>query len=139
MIRYRGRQQIDQPKLEMTPMIDVVFLLLIFFIVTLKQEDILARLDVTRPTGDEIKTEQSIQLLEVVVYNEKQFGGDGFKIQGVPVSLDVLEKKLKRIGQYSSSVSLSIKCKKDSRHEKLIQLLDICAASGLKNLSVFSL
>ena len=38
----------EDPKLEMTPMIDVVFQLLIFFIVTLQQEDILAHLDVLR-------------------------------------------------------------------------------------------
>jgi biopolymer transport protein ExbD len=36
----------------MTPMIDVVFQLLIFFVVTLKQEDILSKLSAARPAPD---------------------------------------------------------------------------------------
>ena len=42
--------------LEMTPMIDVVFQLLIFFIVTLKQEDIMANLEALRPAPDSSHT-----------------------------------------------------------------------------------
>jgi len=48
----RERAKGEAVKLEMTPMIDVVFQLLIFFIVTLKQEDILSHLDVSRPAPD---------------------------------------------------------------------------------------
>lgn len=44
----RGRR--DVSRLEMTPMIDVVFQLLIFFLVTLRQEDILAQLQAMRPS-----------------------------------------------------------------------------------------
>ena len=39
----------DEATLEMTPMIDVVFQLLIFFIVTLNQPDILSQLEALRP------------------------------------------------------------------------------------------
>ena len=135
----RERKQGDQPKLEMTPMIDVVFLLLIFFIVTLKPEDILSRLDVNRPAPDQRKTEEKIDLLEIIVYNEQNFGGEGYRLNGAPVTLKYLEKKLRRIGRYSDSISVIIKCEQDSRHKKLVELLDVCAAAGLKNLSVFSL
>jgi biopolymer transport protein ExbD len=41
MAYQRKRNKGETPKLDMTPMIDVVFQLLIFFVVTLKQEDIL--------------------------------------------------------------------------------------------------
>ena len=38
-------KQQENPKLEMTPMIDVVFELLIFFVVTIKQEDLFTKLN----------------------------------------------------------------------------------------------
>ena len=39
----------ENPALDMTPMIDVVFELIIFFVVTIKQEDLYTRLNVNRP------------------------------------------------------------------------------------------
>jgi biopolymer transport protein ExbD len=39
MAYQRKRNKGESPKLDMTPMIDVVFQLLIFFVVTLKQEE----------------------------------------------------------------------------------------------------
>ena len=72
MPKKKERKKGDAAKLEMTPMIDVVFQLLIFFIVTLKQEDILSHLDVSRPSPDPetTKEEQIKDLLEIQVYNE---------------------------------------------------------------------
>ena len=44
-----ARKPQDNPQLDMTPMIDVVFELIIFFVVTIKQEDTLSRLNANRP------------------------------------------------------------------------------------------
>ena len=49
MAYKRKQNKGESPKLDMTPMIDVVFQLLIFFVVTLKQEDILSKLSAARP------------------------------------------------------------------------------------------
>ena len=45
----KEKSESREAKVEMTPMIDVVFQLLIFFVVTLKQEDILSRFSAARP------------------------------------------------------------------------------------------
>ena len=44
-----ARKPQDNPTLDMTPMIDVVFELIIFFVVTIKQEDIFSKLNANRP------------------------------------------------------------------------------------------
>ena len=131
----------EDPKLEMTPMIDVVFQLLIFFIVTLQQEDILAHLDVSRPAPDpEAKKEEQVNdLLQITVYNERRLGGQGVSVQGRKVSFDTLEKHFKRLGTYSTNLSIIIKCTADSPHANLVKVLDLCAKVGLQNISVFSL
>ena len=44
-----ARKPQDNPALDMTPMIDVVFELIIFFVVTIKSEDLFSRLNANRP------------------------------------------------------------------------------------------
>ena len=131
----RERNKGENVKLEMTPMIDVVFQLLIFFVVTLKQEDILSHLDVSRPAPDpNAKPEEQIKdLLQIEVYER------GFVMKGRRVGLPELDRQLTRLAGYSKNVSVIIKCTPDSPHANLVQLLDVCAKAGLKNLSVFSL
>jgi biopolymer transport protein ExbD len=131
--RERERRKGETPQLEMTPMIDVVFQLLIFFIVTLKQEDIFAHLDVSRPKPDPETRQEIDDLLTILVYNE------GYMLKGRRVSLQELDRQLTRIASYSRTVSVIIKCTGDSPHAYLVRLLDICAKCGLTNLSVFSM
>lgn len=116
-------------------MIDVVFQLLIFFIVTLKQEDILSHLDVFRPAPDPTaRKEEKIQdLLTIMVYR------DGFVLRERRVPLSTIERHLMRLSSYSKNISVIIKCTADSPHSYLVQLLDVCAKAGLRNLSVFSM
>lgn len=133
MARERKRPKGENPSLEMTPMIDVVFQLLIFFIVTLKQEDILSHLDVNRPAPDPNPPVKNDPLLTILVYKE------GFVLQGRRASLKELEKQMTRLAQYSKNLSVIIKCTADSPHLHLMQLLDVCSKAGMKNLSVFSM
>jgi biopolymer transport protein ExbD len=133
-VKKRERRKGDAVKLEMTPMIDVVFQLLIFFIVTLKQEDILSHLDVFRPAPDPNAPppeEKPQDLLTIVVHR------NGFMLKDRPSSIETIEKQLVRLASYSKNISVIIKCTGDSPHAKLIQILDVCSKAGLKNLSVF--
>ena len=133
-MKERKKNKGEAATLEMTPMIDVVFQLMIFFIVTLKQEDILAHLDVSRPQPEDRPPPPKIDdLLTVLVYKE------GYVLQGRRVALEELDRQLTRIASFSKNTSVIIKCTADSPHAFLMQLLDICAKAELKNLSVFSM
>jgi biopolymer transport protein ExbD len=134
MSKYKKRNRGEAAKLEMTPMIDVVFQLLIFFIVTLKQHDILSKLDVSRPAPDPTPPPaQPEELLAITVYK------DGYVLKGGKVTLSELDRQLTSIAQYSKNVSVVIKCTGDSPHALLVRLLDTCAKVGLKNMAVFSM
>ena len=118
----------------MTPMIDVVFQLLIFFIVTLKQEDILSRLNVSRPAPDHAVTENKVlDLLTITVLR------NGYFLKDRPVTLATMDRHLTRLASYSKTISVIIKCTPDSRHSELVKLLNLCAKAELTNLSVFSI
>ncbi|EFK96732.1 Biopolymer transport protein ExbD/TolR [sediment metagenome] len=124
----------EDPKLDMTPMIDCVFQLLIFFLVSLKPEDIIAHLDVNRPAPDSaVREEKPIDLIQVGVF------ADGFTLNGRAMRLESLEGMLKRLADLSKTQTILIKCAPDSQHERLVQVLDLCSQVGLSNLSVMSM
>ncbi len=115
-------------------MIDVVFQLLIFFIVSLKQEDILSRLDISRPAPDSRPPPEQInELLQITVYK------DGYVLSGRRVSINELQRQLTRLAGFSNKISVVIKCTGDSPHSLLVRLLDVCALAGMQNLNVFSM
>lgn len=122
-------------KLEMTPMIDVVFQLMSFFVVTFKVPDILADLRVTRPAPDpRARPEKQVEdLLQIIVWK------DGYVLQGKKVTLQELDRQLSKVGSFNSNISVVIKCTGDSPHKYLVQLLDVCAKARLSKISVFSL
>ena len=133
-VRKKRRITNDQPELEMTPMIDVVFQLLIFFIVTLKKEDILSMLSAARPASDpEAISDEQPNVLNIEINKM------GFVYRGTPVSRALLERRLAGIAVYDKKVSVVIRCTGDSPHKFLVQTLDVCYKLGLTNLAIFSM
>ncbi len=139
MATAKRKMMVEGVKLEMTPMIDVVFQLLIFFLVTLKQEDILGRLEISRPAPGASKPEEQVKLFEVIVYDNRELGGEGVALQGRQISFRELDRQVARLSSVSKSVSVIIKCHGKSPHSNLMKVLDVCAKYDLKNLAVFSL
>jgi len=135
MAYKRKQNKGESPKLDMTPMIDVVFQLLIFFVVTLKQEDILSKLDAARPAAstDERVKEQQQQLINVIIAPQ------GFIFNGRPMRIQELDRSIERLSGYSKTAMVIIKCTSDSPHAFLIQVLDVCYKHGMTNLSIFSM
>jgi biopolymer transport protein ExbD len=133
-VRRKRRITNDQPQLEMTPMIDVVFQLLIFFIVTIKQEDIYSMLAAAAPAADpNTKPEDKPNLLNI------EINKTGFILRGTPVSKALLERRLASIAEYDKTVSVVLRCTGDSPHKFLVQTLDICHKLELTNLAIFSM
>jgi len=132
MLHRKKESKGDAPKLDMTPMIDVVFQLLIFFVVVLKQEDIFSSLSAARPTGEKtIRPE--IPTTTIIV------GTQGFVFNGRVMSLGELDRQLERVSAFSKTGGIVVKCTKDSPHGLLVQALDLCTKHGLTGVSLFSI
>ncbi|HMP77586.1 MAG TPA: biopolymer transporter ExbD [Kiritimatiellia bacterium] len=135
MARERKRDHSGESgELNMTAMIDVVFQLLIFFIVTQKPIDTMANLDVFRPSP-ESKQEQMQTPPKMI---RIQIFADGFTINDRPVGVVELESLLVRLAGIERNQTIMIMVSGSSKHEDLIRVLDLCAKTGLSNLSVVS-
>ena len=131
--RKSKRIRNDEVKLEMTPMIDVVFQLLIFFIVTFKQEDILASIQAMRPDPTPGESTSPSEPTTIVI------DVNGFYIRDKQVRESELRKTIERTASYGTSKNIIIKCTASSSHTNLMKVLDICAQYNMKNIAIFSL
>jgi biopolymer transport protein ExbD len=134
MARKRRRPEMPSGQLEMTPMIDVVFQLLIYFIVTIKPIDVITNLDVFRPAPDPDapKDEKPPQLVRIGIYQ------DGYTINDNPVTLEGMDTALGRLASLDAGQTIMLTVSAISEHGHLVRALDLCAKNGLKSLSVVS-
>ena len=125
-----SKSTVDNAMLALTPMIDVVFLLLIFFVVTLKQNDITAQLDALRPMPSGIPGPDPLTI---------SIGSQGLYYNGAIVTESRLRENMTRIQRMDPSIAVVIKCAEDSAHGTLVRALDICNEVGLRKIALFSM
>ena len=130
-----ARRKQEDPKAEMTPMIDVVFQLMIFFIVTIKQEDIFSKLNANRPApnsslSDSVENDTQIKI---------DIGPAGMVFNGRGVSLKELDRNIKKLSSTSKKATVLVRCAMESPHMYLVQALDACAENDMHNISIFSM
>ena len=135
-----ARKPQDNPQLDMTPMIDVVFELIIFFVVTIKQEDLFTKLNANRPapassssSSSESDTTVTIEIGRgrdangVLVYNKRE------------TNRKELDMNLREVARTSKKTPIIIKCTEDSPHKALVDALDICYRNQLFSVSIFTM
>ncbi len=131
-----ARKEQDNPQLDMTPMIDVVFELIIFFVVTIKQEDIFSKLNANRPAPNAAPSttnEENDNQIKIDI------GPGGFVFNGRGVSPKELDRNIKQLSATSKKSTVLVRCTLDSPHKFLVDALDVCNKYGMYNLSIFSM
>jgi biopolymer transport protein ExbD len=128
MIRYRKRQQEEQG-IDMSPLIDMVFILLIFFMVSttfVKDMD----LDINRPKATS-STPSSTKAIRVYIDSS----GDTF-LDNQPVRSWVIQSKLRDMLRTSTDASVLIITDESIAASKLIEVVDQCRLAGATNVGV---
>ena len=137
-----GRKTQENPTLDMTPMIDVVFELIIFFVVTIKQEDLFTKLNVNRPAPSSGPSDSESNDITVTIEIGRRADGspNGVIVYNhVEVTRPQLDTHLKDIARTSKTTPIIVKCAENSPHKALVDVLDICYKHGLNSVSVFTL
>ena len=114
--------------IDLTAVIDVVFILLIFFIVTsvFKKDELALILDLpdANAKATEIKDDQIF-----IELNE-----DKLAIKGIEVSFESLEANLKEVKDNKKAVIVRID--KNTKYERVIKVLDLLQKYNLNNLAL---
>ncbi len=119
--------------LSLTPLIDVVFLLLIFFLVTSEFENEERRLDIVLPSATTAVPMIS-KPREIVIDIDHE--GTVF-LSGQPTSLGELQKLLKvAAASNPTNQSVVIRADRSTAFQPVVNVMDLCNRSGISDYSV---
>ena len=135
MARKKRRIPQKPEDLPMTPMIDVVFQLMIYFILTFKVPKAMANVPVFRPAPNPTKSETPPPPPRIRITVLK----NGYLANEKPASLETLKGWLATLANLDTDQNIVINVTGGSEHFMLMQLLDICKSVGLKNFALFSM
>ena len=131
-MRFRKFTQIEPIPLMLAPMIDVLFLLLIFFIITWNFARRETEIEISVPAADEGKDEQARDVGEIVVDVRKS--GD-IVVEGEKVTEAQLLSKLQLIASIHKDQAVILRSDQDSLYKNTINVLNICQKAGIWNVS----
>lgn len=120
----RHYRQEEESSIDMTPMLDIVFIMLIFFIVTtsfIKE----AGVEVTRP-GQGITTNESGGNIMVAITKEGDIWIDRQRVEVAAV-----RSKVERLLAENSEGSVVIQADKDAKTGILVRVIDQVRAAGI--------
>ncbi|MBW2367595.1 MAG: biopolymer transporter ExbD [Deltaproteobacteria bacterium] len=129
MKKIFSRQRRVADELNMAPLIDMIFILLIFFLVTtsfVKE----AGVDVQRPIASSAKSKEKTNLIVAVTHEGSIYA------EGRMIDVRSVRAYMERFVAENPKGSVVIAADKDSRTGIVIQVLDSCRLAGVKNVSV---
>jgi len=127
-MRFRKRKE-GEASVDMSPLIDMVFILLIFFMVSSTfVKDM--KLDLERPGASSAKKASS-KVIRVYIDNQT----DTY-IDGQPVKVWAIQGKLRDMLRTSTESSVLVITDETIAVEKLIEVVDQCRMSGARDVAV---
>ena len=126
------RQRKEALAVNLTPLIDVVFLLLIFFMISTSFTD-LSELVVNLPEADGEQRQAETKGLELVITSSEEMF-----LNGVPFPADEKNLRLILVEKAGSrrDIPISIIADADTRHAMVVMSMDTVSQLGFKQLSI---
>jgi len=129
-MRRKHGHAADQAEIDMTPMLDVVFIMLIFFIVTtsfVKENAI----DVNRPSNAPNKVQKESQVVLVTVSESGIV-----QVNNRTVDIESVQANVESALAGKPDASVVVMVDKAAGTGSLVKVLDQARAAGAKNLSI---
>ncbi len=130
-MKFREINSQQGAELELAPMIDVVFLLLIFFIVTWQFARFERDMDISVPAAEEA-TDTDRQAGEIIV-NVKKDGS--IVLNGRDVSQEELLSKLQAISEAYPDQAVILRGSSEANFQAIINVLDQIKKAGIWNVA----
>ena len=123
----------DEPDVNLTPLIDVVFLLLIFFMVSTTFEH-QSRIKIDLPEASAAPTSQEEERLEILIDAQgRYFIGDQ---QVVNTTAKTLKSAISKAVGEREGLTVIIRADAETPHQAVITALDVTSQLGLTHISL---
>lgn len=128
-MRRKNRRQIEDSNLDLTPMMDIVFIMLIFFIVTtsfVKETGV----DINRPNAETAERDEKGNILVAITATNEIW------IDKRRVDLKAVRANIERLKIEYPEGSVIIQADKESRSGLLVEAMDQIRLAGVQNISI---
>ena len=126
------RPKSKAPALALTSMLDVIFLLLCFFVTVSVFSQWESEISIKLPEAG--TAEEPERLPGEIILNLAKDGS--VRVNGMTVTLGDLGKRLKRVAEYYPGQSVILRADREVKYEELIKLVDTCRGAGIWNFSL---
>jgi len=130
-MNFRSRPKPDVFGFQIAPMVDILLVLLVFFIVTWNFALSENELDVKIPSASKAKPTE--QYVGQVVVNVKSDGTIVFNRKGI--SAADLETKLSELAKLYPDQAVILRADQNAKYEYIVDVLDICRSSNIWNIA----
>ena len=128
-MRRRRQQEVEESEVNLTPMLDVVFIMLIFFIVTasfVKE----AGIDVSRPPAATAERKERGNILIAITENDQIW------MDRRQVDPRALRANIERLHAENPQGSVVIQADKNSKNGLLVMVMDAARLAGVSNVAL---
>lgn len=132
MIQFRSQQRMteERPAVNMTSMIDIMFINLLFFMALFVYFQFESELSITVPAADQSKA--GVRTGEIIVNVMK----DGsVVVHRKKMGLPELEHLLRRSSELYPEQEVVLRADRKAYHEQVVTVLDVCARAKIWNIS----
>lgn len=130
-MKFRDYHSQPTSDLELAPMIDVVFLLLIFFITSWQFARFERDMDISVPAAEQ--TENSKQTVGEIILNVREDGA--VVLNGAPVTSEELLGRLKTISVAYPDQAVILRGDSKADFQHIISVLDLIKQAGIWNVA----
>jgi biopolymer transport protein ExbD len=123
----------DEPEVNLTPLIDVVFILLIFFMVstTFQRE---SEIKIELPEASAEPVEEKQEVLEIVIDADGRYFID--EQQVVNTELETLKKAIQKFRGDQTEIPVVIRADRSTPYEAVVRAMDATSQLGLVHMSL---
>jgi len=129
-LRFR-REEEDSFAMDMTPLIDVVFLLIIFFMVSTVFVDFSRKMDINLPTSKSSVVDERPKTIEIQMSKDKKI-----TLAGKNINILGLEQALEKLDIKSKKQTAVIRADKILPYGDVIEVMGLLQKAGVLDISV---
>lgn len=128
-MRFRSVKK-EEPTLGIAPLIDIVFLLLIFFMVT-SHFDVASGVRIQLPQVAKMIYDQHDNKVTVVIDKSGQA-----YLEGKKIDMKALGERLKKLVQEKDLIQVVLQADRDVKHGIVVQAMDVAKTAGVRSIVI---
>lgn len=132
MISFKKHSYVRElPAAQLIPLIDILFVMLAFFMAMFLHFNFESSLDISVPSATS-GAESAVTSQEIIINILKE---GGVVVGQKTMDLSELAALLKRAAQLSPRQAVIVRADQKTYHERVVQVLDVCAKANVWNIS----